>query len=118
MVNKFKTLLKKEKGFTLVELLAVIVILGIIVAIAIPAIGNIIGDAETGADQAEVQLVIDAARLYDIQVGIDADTTVQDLIDEGYLDVRADELIVPLDTSVEKDAGTGEVSIDYEYVTP
>ncbi len=34
--------LKNEKGLTLVELLAVIVILGIIAAIAIPSIGNII----------------------------------------------------------------------------
>ena len=34
--------LKNEKGLTLVELLAVIVILGIIAAIAIPSIGNIV----------------------------------------------------------------------------
>ena len=34
--------LKNEKGLTLVELLAVIVILGVIAAIAVPSIGNII----------------------------------------------------------------------------
>lgn len=119
MVNKFKTLLKKEKGFTLVELLAVIVILGIIVAIAIPAIGSIIDNAEEGATKAEIQLVTDAARLYDIQEGIVNDTTtVQNLIDAGYLDVRADDLIVPLDTDVKKDDATGEISIDYSYITP
>ncbi|RIV13331.1 prepilin-type N-terminal cleavage/methylation domain-containing protein, partial [Priestia flexa] len=39
MMKKF---LKNEKGLTLIELLAVIVILGIIAAIAIPSIGGII----------------------------------------------------------------------------
>ena len=38
--------LNNEKGLTLVELLAVIVILGIIAAIAIPSIGNIIQNVE------------------------------------------------------------------------
>ena len=45
MRNKIKQLLKKEGGFTLVELLAVIVILGFIVAISIPLIGNVIEGA-------------------------------------------------------------------------
>lgn len=88
MVNKFKALLKKEKGFTLVELLAVIVILGIIVAIAIPAIGNIIDRASGDADTAEVQLILDAARLYDVQEDFVSGTTkVSDLVPE-YLDIR------------------------------
>ncbi len=42
IMKRLKKLLKNQKGFTLVELLAVIVILGIIAAIAIPSIGNII----------------------------------------------------------------------------
>ena len=42
MFMKMKERLKNQKGLTLIELLAVIVILGIIAAIAIPSIGNII----------------------------------------------------------------------------
>ena len=42
MRNKIKQLLKKEGGFTLVELLGVIVILGLIVGISIPLIGNVV----------------------------------------------------------------------------
>ncbi len=64
MRRKIKEIMNKEEGFTLVELLAVIVILGIIVAIAIPAIGNVVNRAEGDADDAEEELVIDAARLY------------------------------------------------------
>ncbi len=92
MVNKFKALLKKEKGFTLVELLAVIVILGIIVAIAIPAVGNIIDNAQTDADEQEQALIIDAARLYMIQGdGAELPVTVATLETEGYLEARADD---------------------------
>ena len=42
MRNKIKQLLKKEGGFTLVELLGVIVILGLIIGISIPLIGNVV----------------------------------------------------------------------------
>ncbi|OJF90906.1 competence type IV pilus major pilin ComGC [Alkalibacterium sp. 20] len=91
MRNKIRQLMKKEEGFTLVELLAVIVILGIIVAIAIPSIGGIINRAETGANEAEYALIEDAARLYHIQYeGETALTTVSvdDLSTNGYLDSR------------------------------
>jgi type IV pilus assembly protein PilA len=95
MVNKFKTLLKKEKGFTLVELLAVIVILGIIVAIAIPAVGNIIDNAQTEANDAQIELVVDAARLFDVQNTMaDGETIlVSDLVDYGYLELRDSDTI-------------------------
>lgn len=93
-VHMFKKALKKlnnSKGFTLVELLAVIVILGIIVAIAVPAVGGIINKAETGASEAEVELIEDAARLAHINnEEFSTDTagyTVGDLISDGYLDV-------------------------------
>ncbi|WP_117170447.1 competence type IV pilus major pilin ComGC [Paraliobacillus sediminis] len=86
MLTRMKKMLRNEKGFTLVELLAVIVILGIIVAIAVPAIGNIIGDAEEDADEAQIELILDAARLADVQDeftdGMDAD----DLVGLGYLE--------------------------------
>ena len=41
--------LNNEKGLTLVELLAVIVILGIIAAIAVPSIGGIIQNSREKA---------------------------------------------------------------------
>lgn len=91
MRNKIKQLMNKEEGFTLVELLAVIVILGIIVAIAIPSIGGILNRAETGADEAEYALIEDAARLYHVQYEGEEELTsvdVSDLVSEGFLDKR------------------------------
>ena len=46
----------KKNGFTLVELLAVIVILAIIALIATPIILNIIGQAQEGADARSVEV--------------------------------------------------------------
>jgi len=56
--------LNNEKGLTLVELLAVIVILGIIAAIAIPSIGNIIQNTREKAVVADAQNALAAANLY------------------------------------------------------
>ena len=61
--------LKNEKGLTLVELLAVIVILGIIAAIAIPSIGNIINNSKVNALIADGQNVLAAANMYFIENG-------------------------------------------------
>lgn len=63
MRKKIKALLKNQKGFTLVELLAVIVILGIIAAIAVPSIANIIDNSKKDAHVANAQELVNAARL-------------------------------------------------------
>ncbi|MGI6324539.1 MAG: type II secretion system protein [Bacilli bacterium] len=53
-----------KKGFTLVELLAVIVILGIILAIAIPNILNLINNSKEQAYESQKRFIIDAAKKY------------------------------------------------------
>ena len=57
-------ILKNKKGVTLVELLAVIVILGIIAAIAVPTIGGLIERQRANAAEATWTSVLEAARLY------------------------------------------------------
>lgn len=53
--------MKKRNGFTLVELLAVIVILAIILVIAVPQIMNTINSARLGAFRSTAKLILTAA---------------------------------------------------------
>jgi type IV pilus assembly protein PilA len=64
MLQKLKQRLKNQRGMTLVELLAVIVILGIISAIAVPSIGNLINNTQNKATVAEGIQIINAAKMY------------------------------------------------------
>lgn len=74
--NMFKNLLKKrlgnEKGLTLIELLAVIVILAIVSAIAIPAIGNIVENSRVKAIKSDAINLLNAANIYYTDNGTDA----------------------------------------------
>jgi type IV pilus assembly protein PilA len=87
MVKWMKQLRKNEKGLTLIELLAVIVILGIVAAIAIPAIGNIIDDSKDDVHNANALMILNAARLAEAS-GVeyeDGKMTLNYLVEKGYL---------------------------------
>lgn len=81
--------LKNEKGLTLVELLAVIVILGIIAAIAVPSIGNVIEKSKENAVRADALNILAAADLYLLDNPGAAEVKVSKLVTEGYLDSAA-----------------------------
>ncbi len=81
-----KKLVKNEKGLTLIELLAVIVILAIISAIAVPAIGNIIENSRYNAVKADAINVLNAANLYFTDEPNETSVTVEELKNDKYLD--------------------------------
>ena len=91
MMTKWKKLVKNQKGLTLVELLAVVVILGIIAAIAVPSIGNIIDNSKKDAHVSNAQQMLNAARLAfanNEQLGLENEYTLQDLINKGYIEAK------------------------------
>ena len=57
-------MIKNNKGVTLVELLIVIVVMGIIAAFAIPAVGTIIENTNKDAVVSDALAIENGARLY------------------------------------------------------
>ncbi len=110
MRNKLKKIWNKEDGFTLVELLGVIVILGLIIAIAVPALGNIMTKAENTTDKATEALVLDAAKIYEFDGNTIGEGGVTDntLFDRGYLDQNPEGTI-----TVVRNTPTGPLSINH-----
>ncbi len=83
--------LKPQKGFTLVELLAVIVILGIIAAIAVPAIGKIVQNSHDKAAKSEAIIALNAAQLYFLENDIQyvwETASIPNLVKEGYMESK------------------------------
>lgn len=99
--------LRNEKGLTLIELLAVIVILGIIAAIAIPMIGNVVQDSRDKADVNEALNIISAAKQAYALGKKNAETPVKfeaaDLKD--YIKINSDTVKVEFDGSDWKISG-------------
>ena len=64
-----------ERGFTLVELLIVIVILGILAGIVVFAVGNLTSSAQSNACSQEKSTIVTADEAYKAQTGSYTDTT-------------------------------------------
>lgn len=69
MRKLMKHLHKNEKGFTLVELMVVVVIIGILVAIAVPIYNNVQGRAEEAAIEANERTLDGAWMVYQADQG-------------------------------------------------
>ncbi len=96
MLNSLKKKLRSNKGFTLVEMVIVLAIIGVIAALAIPIYGNIMGKANQTADEANIKTVETAVAVYQAENGelpsVNAETNTEafnelitELHREGYL---------------------------------
>ena len=78
--------LKNKKGFTLVELMVVVAILGILVAVAVPVYKNATGDAKNNACATNVKTIESAFQMARASGEKDEDVdTVDELVAKNYL---------------------------------
>lgn len=82
MLKKFRKMLKKQEGFTLVELMVAVVILGILAGIGVQQYGRIQRDAKIAAHNANVRIITSAANMYIMMYG--EAPTIDDL-ESGFL---------------------------------
>ena len=123
-------ILRNNRGVTLVELLAVIVILGIIAAIAVPTIGNLIERQEARAAEATFVSIEESVRIFSMdaddgtynlgQVGMTfgsniVSTTVGGVHEPAEIDFTVTDGVASFDdesifiNGLEIDTATGEV---------
>lgn len=96
MIQRFmKMMNRNKKGFTLVELMVVVVIIGILVAIAVPVYNGASRSAQANADKATARTLNGAIGTYtanEQQANIDtlyakttASAVLEELINKGYI---------------------------------
>lgn len=69
LINRNRQRLCNHKGFTLVELLVVMVIIGLLAALVMPKIFPSLGKGKTGAAKAQVELFGQALDQYRLDIG-------------------------------------------------
>ncbi len=109
----------KNKAFTLVELIAVVAILGLIALVVYPAVGSVIKNAREETYKDQVNVIVNAAKEWSVKnaTKLSDDGTiyplsVKTLIDEGY--ITNDEVKDPRDSSKNLE---GNVEIKYNSET-
>lgn len=78
----WRKLRQEEQGFTLVELVVVVVILGILAGVGIQQFGNVQERARQSAHEANVKVLTSAAQMYALLTGVESTTTIRKPTDE------------------------------------
>lgn len=83
-MKRLKKWLRKARGFTLVEVMVVILIIGVLIIILVPNVGKSKEIASKKSDDALVQLVENQQLLYEIDFSV-KDPSLEELVQAGYL---------------------------------
>lgn len=107
-----------KKGFTLAELLGIIIVLGVIMMITFPIISKTIKDSKEEAYDMQVKMILESARSWAVDnanslpdAGVQLKLYISDLIQGGYIKESQDGVLInPSDESKTMD---GCVIIEY-----
>jgi len=70
MLKKIRKMLKKQEGFTLIELMVAVIILGILAGVGVQQYNKVIERAEEEADKANRRVLLNAAQMHVMLQGI------------------------------------------------
>jgi len=90
MVSRIRKVLNNKKGFTLIELMTVLVILGVIMGIGIPRYVAVQDQAEYDADVATINSIAKAAETYvaikNSYANADVKVKISELVNAKFID--------------------------------
>lgn len=96
----FNKIIKRKRGFTLIELIVVIAILGILAAVLVPTIGSYVNKANKATCASEASNFYTSANsiLIGIDNGLIAETLAEVLANEGYGTITVTETVIQIDS--------------------
>ncbi|HHT62595.1 MAG TPA: prepilin-type N-terminal cleavage/methylation domain-containing protein [Clostridia bacterium] len=103
MLQKIRKMIKSDKGFTLIELMVVVVILGILAAIAIPRFADKSQQAAGAAQKADIKILQNAVDMYYYDHNTWPSANMSELAPNYVKEVPSDKY--------ELDTSTGEVKV-------
>ena len=113
------------RGFTLVEILIVVVILGVLAAIVVPAFGSAIGESRQGAFVSSLKAMVTGAELYQADTGMYLEDGSSGTIPTGlerYVDPSEFENGTPLggewDTEFQDNGFTSAIGVHFDADDP
>lgn len=115
-MQNLKKILKNKKGFTLVELMVVVAILGILVAVAVPVYNNVTTDAKAKTCAANVRTIESAITIYEAKNGEISDAKTAEQLKGLLIPETGDKYLeempqCPFETDATEDAN-GDYSLD------